>query len=90
MKLETHSQLSEALRPAFSKEESGTKKVGHFELIIKEIDRVNHFISDLLNIASPNSSGEYKNTNIVTLLENLLTLQKSVNKEKEHQVNARV
>lgn len=60
----------------FIKEESGSKK-GYFELIIKEIDRVNHFIADLLNIASPKSIGEYKETNIETLLENLLALHKS-------------
>lgn len=60
----------------FSQEQKSTKK-GYYDLIIKEIDRVNHFITDLLNIANPKSIGESKETNIVYVMEDLLTLQKS-------------
>lgn len=59
----------------FSKEEGA--KQSYYEIIIKEIDRVNYFITDLLNIANPTAKCVSKEVNIVCLLENLLTLQQS-------------
>ncbi|UCZ53092.1 Cache 3/Cache 2 fusion domain-containing protein [Bacillus shivajii] len=44
------------------------------QIIITEIDRVNSIINDLLNIANPSPSVERKETNIETLLDDLLTL----------------
>lgn len=59
----------------FSQEEKEVKQE-HYNIILKEIDRVNIFVTDLLDIANPKSSGEYKDTNVVLLLEDLLVLQK--------------
>lgn len=64
----------------FSKEEEVKKT--HYDLIIKEIDRVNYFITDLLNLSNPKSSEKLKKTNINSLLEDMLILQKAQLKMK--------
>ncbi|MCT8140040.1 PAS domain-containing protein [Anaerobacillus sp. CMMVII] len=60
----------------FRKEEEGSKK-GYYDIIINEIDRVNNFITDLLNIANPKPVNDMKEINVVCLLEDLLLLQSS-------------
>lgn len=58
------------------------RKRNNYEIIINEIDRVNHFINDLLNIANPKLEEKLENTNLVNVLENILTLQTSqINKK---------
>lgn len=57
-------------------------KKSNYDLIINEIDRVNHFITDLLNVANPQPNGTHQETNLIVLLENLLILQTSQLKEK--------
>ncbi len=60
----------------FSKEEAKMKK-SNYDIIVKEIDRVNHFVTDLLNIANPKPQDISKSTQINTLLNDLLILQNS-------------
>ncbi|OIJ21835.1 hypothetical protein BKP45_03830 [Anaerobacillus alkalidiazotrophicus] len=65
----------------FSQEEMGSKK-SYFDIIIKEIDRVNYIVTDLLNVAKSKSKGEYRQTNIQLLLEEMLVLETSHLKNK--------
>ncbi|RXJ02763.1 histidine kinase [Anaerobacillus alkaliphilus] len=65
----------------YSKEDVTKKR--DYELVINEIDRVNHYISDLLNVASPKIKGSNSDTEVVSLLEDILTLQNSQFGQKE-------
>ncbi|OIJ11800.1 hypothetical protein BKP37_15285 [Anaerobacillus alkalilacustris] len=65
----------------FREEEMGSKK-SYFDIIIKEIDRVNYIVTDLLNVAKSKSKGQYRQTNIQLLLEEMLVLETSQLKNK--------
>lgn len=60
----------------FNQDEKDDSKKGYYNIIVKEIDRVNHFITDMLNIANPKSCNNCKETNLTHLIEDLLILQK--------------
>lgn len=59
----------------FQKEDRS--KENYYDIIVKEIERVNQFMTDLLNVAKPPSTGECKEINVVSLLDDILLLQKS-------------
>ncbi|GAF65879.1 hypothetical protein BTS2_2778 [Bacillus sp. TS-2] len=49
----------------------------HYDVIIKEIDRVNEIISELLNMANPNNVAVHEETDIVKLINEINILYKT-------------
>ncbi|TMW72103.1 sensor histidine kinase [Alteribacter natronophilus] len=59
----------------------------YYNLIIKEIDRVNQICNDLMNIANPNSAKKAKHTNLELLLDDMLLLHQSQLRSRDIRVN---
>ncbi|MBU9724289.1 MULTISPECIES: PAS domain-containing sensor histidine kinase [Bacillaceae] len=68
-------------------ENKESKNIKHYDLIIKEIDRVNGIINDLLNIAKPKVNSE-ENTyvNVKNLINDILLLTETQMKNKNIRV----
>ncbi|MBB5174140.1 PAS domain-containing sensor histidine kinase [Texcoconibacillus texcoconensis] len=61
----------------FDQKASSEEEKRYYSLILKEIDRVNQIINDLLNLASPTSNVEKVKVNIPNKLDDLLMLYSS-------------
>ncbi|RNA67883.1 ATP-binding protein [Alteribacter keqinensis] len=68
-----------------SKKEASNER--YYNLIIKEIDRVNGILTDLMNIANPKLSEKPRETNLELLIDDLLLLHQSQMKKKGIEVN---
>ncbi|WP_161524827.1 sensor histidine kinase [Alteribacter lacisalsi] len=70
-----------------SSSEAAKENRKYYNLIIKEIDRVNDICNDLMNIANPNGTKKAQDTNLELVLDDMLLLHQSQFRHRDIRVN---